>query len=201
MFLHIYDDEKNMRSKYNCLLCYICKRSMAAIVEGIFPFTPVPISVSPRTEDPALGGPAPACGSRTAKMIVDWHKVKGWEMLKQHIDVVEAIETICDVNLTGNPVNAEPGGPNPHAWIGDISDSLDSAFACGVPVPSEVTPELHKDLTKLAFDVQEGSHYDDPQGAIMFAGEFPEQLLSYFERFNDIPEGKNRPKKTPKVSI
>jgi len=177
------------------------QRSMSAIIQGVLPNTPVPIKVDPRTEDAVLGGPAPACGSRTARMIVDWHKSKGWEMLQESMDVVNAFEKICDVNLTGNPVNAKPGGPNPHAWIGDISDSIDSAFACGVPLPSEITPELHQDLTNLAFEVQEGSHYEDPKGAIMFAGGFPESLISLFEKYESIPEGKKRPKKTPKARL
>eukprot|EP00516_Mucochytrium_quahogii_P008265 CAMPEP_0203755840 /NCGR_PEP_ID=MMETSP0098-20131031/9186_1 /ASSEMBLY_ACC=CAM_ASM_000208 /TAXON_ID=96639 /ORGANISM=" , Strain NY0313808BC1" /LENGTH=514 /DNA_ID=CAMNT_0050647445 /DNA_START=252 /DNA_END=1796 /DNA_ORIENTATION=+ len=180
---------------------YRQQRSMSAISLGIFPNEPVPIKVKQRRDDSALGGPAPSCGEATAKMIVDWYKSKGWAYVKQHMDdVVKPIEKMCNVSLEGLPVNAKPGGPNPHSWLGDCSDALDSAVSCDVKLPKMFNSDLHKKLTDVGFYIQEGSHYEDPKGATMFAGSFPETLLKSFEAWENTPKGKT-PKKTPRARL
>lgn len=95
--------------------------------------------------------------------------------------------------------NAEPGGPNPHAWLGDISDSVDAAFANSVHLPDSITPELHEKLTALAFDIEQDSHYEDPQGAIMFTGGFPDTFLSDYELWENNP--RRAKKKSAKMKL
>jgi len=92
-----------------------------------------------------------------------------------------------------------PGGPNPHAWIGDVSDLLDS-FRENLPAQDQpkYTKKSYDALTNLAFELEQRSHFDDPRGAIMFAGEFPNKLLTTFE---SIEAEDKRPKGVPKVRM
>ena len=100
-----------------------------------------------------------------------------------------------------NPVNAAPGGPNPHAWIGDISDLLDSMRE-NMPARDQpnYSEESYRALTELAYDLEQESHYADARGAVMFAGEFPNKLLRTFESCANDSSGK-RPKNVPKVRM
>jgi hypothetical protein len=178
------------------------QRSMSGISLGLFPDTPVPVNVQPRETDAILGGPAPACADFTAKMIVKWHAGAGREVVERnYAQTVAPFERFCNVSLRKNPVNAVPGGANPHAWIGDVSDSMDSAFAGGVQLPAGITPQLHEQLTDLSFELEQDSHFSDPRGATMFAGDFPDALLDAFEAWRDLPAGKARPKGTPLMRL
>lgn len=178
------------------------QRSMMGIVQGLFPNKPaVPIAVMERSEDAILGGPAPQCGKITAAMIVEWHNTVGKQLVQAHYrKAVKPFEQLCNISLIDNPVNAMPGGANPHAWIGDVSDLLDS-MAENLP-PSDmpkINPEYLKALTNLAFQLEQQSHYDDVRGDAMFAGEFPNMLISTFESI--IANNNKRPSKVPKMRM
>ena len=76
------------------------QRSMMAICQGLFPGTAVPIGVTERASDSILGGPAPQCGSYTARMIVDWHATKGKELVRErYTEAVKPFERLCNVSL------------------------------------------------------------------------------------------------------
>ncbi|KAH9256664.1 hypothetical protein BASA81_005168 [Batrachochytrium salamandrivorans] len=182
------------------------QRSMMGIAQGIFSKTSVPIAVTARNTDAVLGGPAPQCGSLTAPMIVDWHATKGKQIvLDNYADAVEPFEKMCNVSLKSNPVNAAPGGPNPHAWIGDVSDLLDSfeenfeENELPKPMRSKEFPKQFDLLTDFAFRLEQESHFDDPRGAVMFAGEFPNNLLSRMESIEQ--NAGKRPKGVAKMHL
>jgi hypothetical protein len=157
------------------------QRSMMGIVQGMFPDDAVPILVRPRAQDAILGGPAPQCAEKTRDYIMKWHASVGKSIVEQKYEsVVKPFELLCDVSLRDNPTNPTPNGGNPHAWIGDISDLMDSLLR-NQRGELPISPELHADLTALAFDLEQRAHFDDPRGPTMFAGEFPEHLLSGFE--------------------
>ena len=178
------------------------QRSMMGIVQGLFPNKPaVPIAVTDRNEDALLGGPAPQCGKITAEMIVQWHKTVGKELvLANYEKAVKPFEKLCNISLIDNPVNAMPGGANPHAWIGDVSDLLDS-MSENLPSSDmpKIKPEDMKALTDLAFALEQRSHYDDPRGDAMFAGEFPNALISTFESI--VQNNNKRPSRVPKMKM
>lgn len=182
------------------------QRSMMALAQGLFPGTSVPIAVTARNIDGVLGGPAPQCGSLTAPMIINWHKTKGQAVvLEDYERAVEPFEHICNVSLKSNPVNAAPGGANPHAWIGDVSDLLDSVeenfHERDLPAffSTKEFAEEYDALTSLAFRLEQESHFDDPRGAVMFAGGFPEMLLGNLERV--VTNNGKRPKGVPKMNL
>lgn len=68
-------------------------------------------------------------------------------------------------------------------------------------LPSSDFPSVSKEqydaLTDLAFKLERGSHYEDPRGMVMFAGAFPESLLSTFEAIAHS-KVKNKKLKLPK---
>jgi hypothetical protein len=133
-------------------------------------------------------------------MIVNWHNTKGKEYVLANYDKLIPFENLCNVSLKDNPVNAKPGGPNPHAWIGDVSDLLDSITE---NVPKKFQPKVsekeYQDLTRIAFDLEQHSHFDDPRGAAMFAGDFPNVLLKTLNAV--AANGGKRPKMTPKMRL
>lgn len=186
------------------------QQSLMAISLGIYPNQAVPINVKARLEDSILGGPAPACGNYTAPMIVNWHKTKGREIIDSkpiRDGIISKIEKICNTSFAGNPVNAKPGGPNPHDGTGDILDLADTMWSNGIKNnPFEDDRELHEAIKKLGFKLEQESHYEDPKGAIYFAGEFPNNLLSNFELFDEIKDRnkhgiRKTPKKQPKMKL
>jgi hypothetical protein len=64
--------------------------------------------------------------------------------------------------------------------------------------PEKSTEDLRA-LTDLAFELEQDSHFDDPRGAVMFAGEFPHTLISTFQEIEKNPE--ERPKTVPKMRM
>ena len=56
-------------------------------------------------------------------------------------------------------------------------------------LPLDEQPHISKSdynaLTDLAFKLEQRSHFDDPRGAVMFSGEFPDLLLSTFEEIDE----------------
>jgi len=176
--------------------------SMSAVALGIFPNVAVPTIVARRLNDNILGGPPPECGARTSETIVKWHETKGKDLVDSkpvRENVLNEVEKICNVSLAGNPVNAIRGGPNPHCWVGDISDTADSWYSSAVK-NDPFSTELRSKLTNLAFELEEGSHYEDPRAAIWFTGGFPLRIISSFEQFSADPTAP-RPKKSPKMRL
>ena len=174
------------------------QRSMGGLVQGIFPDDVVPITVTRRDTDAVLGGPAPQCADITHDYIIEWHRTKGREMVKQHPHIIHKMEQICNVSLYEDPVNSVPGGANPHAYIGDISDLMDSLYEANrEPLP--ISYAEHAELTQLAFDIEQGAHFDYPGGAAMHTGDFFNHLIASFEKI-ELNGGK-RPNKTPKMRM
>lgn len=70
-------------------------------------------------------------------------------------------------------------------------------------LPAAQQPDYSKEsydaLTTLAFELEQRSHFDDPRGAVMFAGDFPNKLLKTFEGI--VENDGKRPKKTPKFRM
>jgi hypothetical protein len=174
------------------------QRSMMGLVQGIFPDDAVPISVTRRETDAILGGPAPQCAEITHDYIIDWHKTRGRQIMANHGNLVRTMERVCNVSLTSDPVNALPGGANPHAYIGDISDLFDSLKEANrEPLP--ISYQEHEELTRLAFELEQRAHFEYPGGATMHAGDFPNHLLSAFEEIQQ--NGGRRPDKLPKMRM
>lgn len=98
-----------------------------------------------------------------------------------------------------DPVNERANGANPHAFIGDISDFFDSLRESRFEDILPISPAMYTKLTKLAFELEHGAHFDFPGGAGMHAGSFPDHLL---EAFQDIADNKGeRPKRVPKIKM
>ena len=157
------------------------QRSMMGLVQGLFPDEVVPITVRPREQDAILSGPPAQCADTARDYILEWHATKGKDLVHSRYEqVVRPFELLCNTSLRDNPANRETNGGNPHAYLGDISDLMD-AMNRNQRGPLPISPQQHDQLTKLAFELEMGAHFDDPRGATIFAGDFPEFLLSSFE--------------------
>ncbi|KAH9253576.1 hypothetical protein BASA81_008412 [Batrachochytrium salamandrivorans] len=177
------------------------QRSMMGIVLGVFPNDVVPIAVTNKATDSILGGPAAQCGSQTHDYVIKWHQTKGRALVQtnEYADLIDTLERVCNISLLSDPVNLASRGANPHAYIGDISDFFDSLqetrFEEGLPISNK----MHNKLTKLAFKLEHGAHFDFPGGAAMQAGGFPDHLLTDFDLFTNNP--KTKPKGVPKIKM
>jgi hypothetical protein len=63
----------------------------------------------------------------------------------------------------------------------------------------QYSEKSYQALTELAFDLEQRSHYDDPRGTVMFAGEFPNKLLNTFESI--AKSDNHRPRGVPKMRL
>lgn len=171
------------------------QRSIMGVAQGMFPDDAVPIQVTDRENDVILSAPPPICAEFTSNMIVKWHATTGRQYVKQHYAQLVPFEKLCNYSLLSNPVDVQQGGGNPHAAIGDISDLMD-ALNLERNEPMPITNQQLQDITKIAFDLEQGSHFEDGRGAGVFLGDFADDLLSTFEKIMDgsVTPGKNHPK-------
>lgn len=164
--------------------------SIDALALGIYPNTPIPVILTPSNKDHILGGPPPECAYLTSQMILKWQNSTGKDIVDSdqiRKNIVIPIEKICNVSLSGNPVHALPGGPNPHAWIGDINDMVEE-WSESQEKKCPFNTKLRQSLSDLALKLEHGSHYDDPRASVWFSGGFVLELVSSFQQFLETKE-------------
>jgi hypothetical protein len=157
------------------------QRSAMALAMGMFPLDAVPITVVMRELDTVLSAPPLECSHATSNMIARWHAQFGANFLQTRLrKAVLPAERACNLSLRRDPVETEAFSPNPHAWITDVSDFMDTLAMQQRFMLSK--SELAA-LTLLSFDMEQRSHFprSDPRGAVMFAGDFPARLLGAFD--------------------